>query len=245
MLWVSWWGWPVAGALLLGLVPPMWLQGWVVPGWRRWALLGGLPALMLVTAGVSAVGPWGWLVLAFALLVVYPLQAWRDAPVYPTPPQALQDLAVHVTLAPDASILDAGSGLGHGLQALRRPYGSARIQGVESSLLLVLLSRWRLRHAGARGRCGSEPACQVVHADMWSVAWSGFDLVYLFQRPESMERAWDKACREMSAGAWLVSLEFEVPGLAPDQRLTCPDGRFLWIYRLGRPRDSIAGPIGR
>jgi hypothetical protein len=58
--------------------------------------------------------------------------------------------------------------------------------------------------------------------------------VYLFQRPESMRRAWDKACGEMKAGAWLVSLEFEVPGEAPVHRLTCPDGRFLWIYRLGQ-----------
>jgi hypothetical protein len=38
----------------------------------------------------------------------------------------------------------------------------------------------------------------------------------------------------MKAGAWLVSLEFEVPGVVPMRRLTCPDGRFLWIYGLGR-----------
>jgi hypothetical protein len=69
---------------------------------------------------------------------------------------------------------------------------------------------------------------------MWASSWAGFDLVYLFQRPESMRRAWDKACGEMKAGAWLVSLEFEVPGVVPMRRLTCPDGRFLWIYGLGR-----------
>jgi hypothetical protein len=245
MLWVSWWGWPAAGALLLGSVPALWLQVWVAPGWRRWALLGGLPALMLVTAGVSAVGPWGWMGLALILMVLYPLQAWRDAPVFPTPRRALQDLAAHVPLAQDASILDAGSGLGHGLQALCRAYGSARIQGVESSLLLVLLSRWRLRHAGADGRGSSGLACQVVHGDMWSVAWSGFDLVYVFQRPESMQRAWDKACREMPEGSWLVSLEFEVPGLAPAVQLTCPDGRFVWIYRICENRNSVGVPIGR
>jgi hypothetical protein len=235
MLGASWMAWPAAAALLGGVLPALWFQGWVAAGWRRWVVLGGLPLLMLLSAGVSVVGPWGWLGLALALLVVYPLQAWRDAPVFPTPRDALQGLEAAVPLSPGATILDAGSGLGHGLQAMRRAYGSARIQGVESSLLLVLLSRWRLRRCGFR----------VVRGDMWSVHWGGFDLVYVFQRPESMERAWDKACREMSAGAWLVSLEFEVPGLAPDQRLTCPDGRFLWIYRPGRPRDSIAGPIGR
>ena len=105
--------------------------------------------------------------------------------------------------------------------------------------------RWRLRHAGADGRGSSGLACQVVHGDMWSVAWSGFDLVYVFQRPESMQRAWDKACREMPEGSWLVSLEFEVPGLAPAVQLTCPDGRFVWIYRICENRNSVGVPIGR
>jgi hypothetical protein len=41
-----------------------------------------------------------------ALLVLYPLQAWRDAPVFPTPRNALQGLAAELPLAPGAAILD-------------------------------------------------------------------------------------------------------------------------------------------
>ena len=235
MLMASWLGWPAGAALLLGTVPALWFQGWVLPGWRRWVVLGGLPLLMLTTAGVSAVGPWGWLGLALLLLVLYPLQAWRDAPVFPTPPEALRGLGETVALAPGAAVLDAGSGLGHGLLALRQAFPGARLQGVESSLLLVWLSRWRLWRA-CRIETGRplELPCRVIRGDMWASSWAGFDLVYLFQRPESMRRAWDKACGEMKAGAWLVSLEFEVTGVAPMSRLTCPDGRFLWIYGLGR-----------
>jgi hypothetical protein len=245
MLGASWLGWPAAGALLLGMVPALGLQSAVTAGWRRWMLLGGLPVLMFMTAGVSAIGPWGWLGLALVLLVLYPLQAWRDAPVFPTPRNALQGLAAEVPLAPGAAILDAGSGLGHGMQALRQAYPCARIQGVESSLLLVLLSRWRLGRAPGHGSRSTALPCAVVRGDMWKFSWSGFDLVYVFQRPESMERAWDKAGQEMPDGAWLVSLEFEVPGVAPAHQLTCPDGRFVWIYRLGRQRDSVSGPFGR
>jgi hypothetical protein len=245
MLAASCLGWSAGGALLLGMVPSLLLQGWVAAGWRRWMVLGGLPLLMLITAGVSLVGPWGWLGLALALLVIYPLQAWCDAPVFPTPGNALEDLAAAVPLVKGAAVLDAGSGLGHGMDALRRAYPSARLQGVESSLALVLLSRWRLRRDIGHDRLSTLPPCKVVRGDMWSCSWEGFDLVYMFQRPESMQRAWDKACREMSEGAWLVSLEFEVPDLAPTRRLTCPDGRAVLIYRLGRPRDSIAGSIGR
>ena len=268
MLATSWLGWPAGVALLLGTVPALWFQGWVLPGWRRWVVLGGLPLLTLTTAGVSSVGPGGWLALALLLLALYPLQAWRDAPVFPTPPEALRGLGEVVALNPGAAVLDAGSGLGHGMVALRQAFPLARVRGVESSLLLVMLSRWRLRRAYRRdpdrkldrkldrnpdlgiGKLSSAvvppgAALQVLRGDMWAMSWARFDLVYLFQRPESMRRAWDKACSELAAGTWLVSLEFEVPDVEPAGRLTCPDGRFLWIYRLGGQRDSVAGLLCR
>ena len=69
------------------------------------------------------------------------------------------------------------------------------------------------------------------HGDMWQAPWSGHDLVYLFQRPESMHRAAEKASAELRPGAWLVSLEFEAPSLLPHARLATPDGRALWLYR--------------
>jgi hypothetical protein len=38
---------------------------------------------------------------------------------------------------------------------------------------------------------------------MWRADWSGYQLVYLFQRPESMARAWAKGCAEMArAPGW-------------------------------------------
>ena len=43
-------------------------------------------------------------------------------------------------------------------------------------------------------------------------------MVYLFQRPESMERAFAKATHELAPGCWLVSLEFAVPGRTADAR---------------------------
>jgi hypothetical protein len=241
MLAASWLGWPAGGALLLGMVPALWAQGLVAAGWRRWAVLAGLPLLMLTTAGVSAVSPWGWLGFAVLLLVLYPLQAWRDAPVFPTPRSALQNLAEVVSLEPGAAVLDAGSGMGHGIAALRRAFPAARIDGVESSLPLVLWSRRRLHREGA----SSGPRCRVRRGDMWTCSWAEFALVYVFQRPESMQRAWHKASAEMPAGAWLVSLEFEVPEATPISRQTCPDGRPLWIYRLTGEQDSTEGRFGR
>ena len=57
-------------------------------------------------------------------------------------------------------------------------------------------------------------------------------MVYLFQRPESMARAMDKALAQLQAGAWLVSLEFEVKGATPHATVFGADGRPVWVYRM-------------
>jgi len=72
---------------------------------------------------------------------------------------------------------------------------------------------------------------RVRRADIWAVDWSGYDLVYLFQRPESMPRAMEKAALELRPGAWLVSLEFEAAGWAPQAQLKNVDGKPVWLYR--------------
>jgi hypothetical protein len=71
---------------------------------------------------------------------------------------------------------------------------------------------------------------------MWVADWSGFDLVYVFQRPESMERVLAKASRELRPGAWLASLEFEADSRRPTWVFVCADGRPLWLYRMAPGR---------
>ena len=83
---------------------------------------------------------------------------------------------------------------------------------------------------GARLRC---PWARVERGDMWRGSWAGHDLVYLFQRPESMARALAKADAEMQRGSWVVSLEFEAAGRPPHARMTLPSGRPVWVYRIG------------
>ena len=111
-------------------------------------------------------------------------------------------------------------GVGDGLIALRHAYPHARLEGLEWSWPLRLACALRCRFATVR------------RADMWTADWSGFDLVYVFQRPESMERVIAKASRELRPGAWLASLEFEVDSRRPTWVFVCADGRPLWLYRI-------------
>jgi SAM-dependent methyltransferase len=185
-------------------------------------IAGGFPlslAASLSALGAASLPAWAWLLPLGLLLLVYPVNAWRDAPLFPTPPDALRDLPTHASLPRGAHILDAGCGLGHGLQALRLAYPQAELHGMEWS--------WPLR-LWCGLRC---PWARVLRADIWQADWSTFDMVYLFQRPESMGRAISKAHAELRPGAWLVSLEFEATSAQPLASWQAPGGKMVWLYR--------------
>ena len=202
-------------ASVLGLVASLAGHTW----WRRLMIALGFPLSLLVTQAAS-LPAWVWLLPLLVLLLIYPLNAWRDAPLFPTPHDALKGLESLVPLAQDAPVLDAGCGLGDGLMALRRAYPQAHLSGLEWS--------WPLRLACAL-RC---PWAQVRRGDIWQADWSGYDMVYLFQRPESMPRAVHKARAELKPGAWLVSLEFEALELKPHVVLRTLADKPVWIYRM-------------
>ena len=210
----------LGGALgpLLSLVQARW--------WRRLIVAAGFP-LSLLASG-AAVADWVWLALLALVLLVYPVRAWRDAPLFPTPAWALSELPTRVALAVDAQVLDAGCGLGDALIALHRAFPMARLHGLEWS--------WPLRAVCAL-RC---PWASVRHGDMWRGDWRPYALVYLFQRPESMLRAARKAATELTDGSWLVSLEFEADSLLADARIQLSDGRTLWLYQMPFKKPETA-----
>jgi SAM-dependent methyltransferase len=229
LAWTLW-----AASTALGLSPPMAFalatavglaSAMVLPGrWRRSLVAIGFPLSALAVG--AAVPAWSWLLALTPLLLVYPLRAWRDAPFFPTPALALEGLDKVIELAPGSRLLDAGCGVGHGLAALHRLWPLPAAQGIEWSRPLAWL---------AARRC---PWAKVARGDMWAMPWRAFDLVYLFQRPESMARAWAKAQAEMVPGSWLVSLEFAVPGRAATARLGGASRRSVWIYRIDLPDST-------
>ena len=218
-------------AALIGVVSSLWGN----TRWRRILLAAGFPVSMALTnylqmnaTQIAQSGPAhaalnlsavAWLFPLALLLLLYPMRSWRDAPMFPTPRGALRGLSSKL---PENTrhILDAGCGLGDGLRELHREFPKAQLSGVEWSWPLRWACAWRA------------PFAQVKRADMWAADWSGFDFVYLFQRPESLPRALEKASAEMRHGAWLGSLEFEAAAWVPQAVHQCADGRRLWLYQL-------------
>ena len=229
--------WAAAWGVFVGLqrcAVPLWLAFVLASGlgatcslwgrtrWRRGLLAAGFPLSLLISGAGGALADlpaWAWLLPLALLAFLYPVHTWRDAPMFPTPRGALSGLALAVPLTASARLLDAGCGLGDGLRELHREYPQAPLVGLEWSWPLRMVCAWRA------------PFASVKRADIWAADWSGFDLVYLFQRPESMARAVEKAGRELRPGAWLASLEFDAVSLTPQAAHRCADGRTLWLYR--------------
>ena len=186
--------------------------------WRRLAIAAGFPLSLLLSGSVT-LPAWAWLLPLLLILLIYPMNAWRDAPLFPTPSEALQQLELHAPLPPLAKILDAGCGLGHGLIALRKAYPEAQLVGIEWSWPLRLLTALRC------------PWAKIRQGDIWKADWRSYDMVYLFQRPESMPRAVTKARAELKPGAWLVSLEFVALELQANASVQTVEGKPVWLYQ--------------
>lgn len=194
--------------------------------WRQFCVAAGFPLSLAVSGLGAALPAWTWLIPLVVLILIYPMNAWRDAPLFPTPAGVLEGLNNIASLPEGARILDAGCGLGHGLRELHRVYPQARLTGLEWS--------WPLRFV-----CGLLcPFATVRRADIWAEDWSAYDMIYLFQRPESMAPAARKAKADLRPGAWLISLEFEATSLAPTAVLRPGAGKPVWVYQMhaSKPR---------
>ena len=203
--------------------------GWLhAERWRRLIIALGFPVSVLALGWQGGASGLLWLAPLLLLWWLYPRRTWSEAPLFPTPRGALDELPALAPLPAGARVLDAGCGAGDGLRELLRVYPRARIEGVEWSRPIAWLARLRARGAAVR------------RGDLWADDWAPFALVYVFQRPESMPRVWAKARAELAPEAWLVSLDFAVPDVAPVASWQLAGGQFVWLYRPGRNAASKA-----
>ena len=215
-------GWQTVWTLVIpagvGVLFSLWGHSW----WRKLFIAGGFPisfALSLHMLGNGEMPAWMWLLPLAIMLLVYPVNVWSDAPLFPTPAKALIDLSKHAPLDVGAKVVDAGCGMGHGLRALRLAYPQAQFFGLEWSVVLRWWCALRL------------PWARIRRADIWAADWSGYAMVYAFQRPESMPRAVAKAAKELRPGAYLVSLDFQAHDLVEKASYQAPNGKMVWIYQ--------------
>ena len=82
--------------------------------------------------------------------------------------------------------------------------------------------------------------------DFFAQSWRGHVVIYAFLSPVPMARVWEKAQRELPAGATVISNSFPVPGAAPERTVEVPGELSQDTYgpvrveKLSRIRKTIA-----
>jgi len=192
----------------------------------RWWLpihLGFVP--LLVVAGKLDVAP-GWYLLGFAtLLAVYWSSFRTQVPLYLSGRKTAQAVAALLPANRPQRVLDIGSGTGSVLRRLAQSRPDCVFDGIEIApapwLLSTLLARARTNVRFRRG-------------DFFAQPWRDHDVVYAFLSPVPMARVWEKARRELPAGAIVISNSFAVPGAVPERTIEVGDARgtILYVYRI-------------
>ena len=211
------------------------LQGLIAAGltwWRGlarwWVAIELLFPLMLLSMLALHLPPWIFL-LGFVLLVSLYWNTFRtQVPFYPSRPAVWRAVA---TLLPEhgadgraVQMVDIGSGLGGLVLSLATARPHDGFLGVELAPMPWLISRLRAAVTGSSAR--------FTRTDYELLDLCQFDVVFAYLSPAAMPALWQKAQREMRAGALLLSYEFTIPGHPPDMTvLPDPQGPELYGWR--------------
>lgn len=190
-------------------------------------------ALALRGLGIT---PWWYLVGFALLLLIYGRTDRSRVPLYLSnriTAKAVGDLLP----GGKARMIDLGCGDAGLLCAIARTRPDCEFVGIEHAPLTFVWAR--LCALGLSN-------VQIRYGDFWREDLGAYDLVYAFLSPVPMPDLWAKACAELNPGALLVSNSFEVPGAAPEKRLTLDDRRrtCLLCYRpkAGAKRRPARAP---
>lgn len=204
----------MAAALgLLLRLPPWWIP----------VNLAFVPAVAV--ASTWAVSPTAYLAGFLALAGVYGIASRTRAPLYLTGIGACQALSTLLPANRSFRFLDAGCGIGTTVTWLSARHLAGTFEGVELAPLPAGLAWIRARLSGG--------LFTVQRADLWSLCFTEYDVVYAFLSPVPMAALLEKARREMRSGSLLVSNTFLPGGLPPDLSIPLDGrGRMLHAWRF-------------
>ena len=159
-----------------------------------------------------------------------------DAIFVATPDDVVETMLAMARLAKNEVVYDLGSGDGRILITAAKKHG-AKAVGYEIDERLVELSRKNTADEGLSSRV------QIKQQDLFSADLADADVVALYLPSPLLERLLPQFAR-LKVGARIISHQFEIPGVAPQQTHTMQstvDGDvhriFLWTVPLTKTAD--------
>lgn len=202
------------------------LIAWRLEATRGWLCLHlVLPFLLLLGLALGIDARWS-LAIFVLLLLIFGRTDISRVPLYLSNNKAGLVFLAELQSKP-LKIMDIGCGTGGFLRQIAADRPDCTLVGVEHAPLTWL---W------AKLSCLRYPNIQIRLGSFWKVSLEGVDYVYAFLSPAPMEALWQKASRELPAGAWLVSNSFEVPNRAAEHARAIDQGRQTQLYFYKSPK---------
>ncbi|WP_020182159.1 class I SAM-dependent methyltransferase [Methylotenera sp. 1P/1] len=151
-----------------------------------------------------------------------------QVPFYPSRPavwQALHNLMQQHRPHHALRMIDIGSGLGDVSTYIAQHRPNDMVEGIEVAPLPWLISKVRAYLKGSRAT--------FTLGSYHALNFADYDVVFAYLSPAAMSQLWEKASQEMRHDTLLVSLEFDIPNVMPEQIIqtgdTTPD---LFVWRM-------------
>lgn len=138
-----------------------------------------------------------------------------QVPFFPSRPVVWKKVAQLIPHQQSVRMIDIGSGLGDLSMAIAKMRPNSRVEGIEVAPLPWLISRLRATLSRSRAT--------FMLGDYYTLDFADYDIVFAYLSPAAMPKLYQKAQAEMQSGSFLVSYEFEIPGVAPTFVMQQPD----------------------
>jgi hypothetical protein len=148
-----------------------------------------------------------------------------QVPFFPSRPVVWRQVSKLLPKNKSVRLIDIGSGLGDMPMYIAKVRPECYIEGIEIAPLPWLISflRAKILRNSAIFRLG----------DYRSLDFSNYDVIFAYLSPAVMLALWEKARQEMRSGSLLISLEFEIPGVAPSMRIAGnKNAPMIYAWRL-------------
>ena len=134
-----------------------------------------------------------------------------QVPFFPSRPVVWQQVAKIIPQKKSVRLIDIGSGLGDMSMYMAKLRPESQIVGIEIAPLPWLISyvRSKFHRSSAKFTLGNYQALD----------FSNYDVIFAYLSPAAMLMLWEKASQEMRPGSLLISLEFEIPGIAESMHI--------------------------
>jgi hypothetical protein len=148
-----------------------------------------------------------------------------QVPFFPSRPIVWQQVAKVIPQHRPVRLIDIGSGLGDMAMHMSKLRSDSHIEGIEIAPLPWLISyvRAKLRRSNAVFKMG----------DYRTLDFANYDVIFAYLSPAAMLTLWEKASQEMQSGSFLISLEFEIPGVTPSIRIEGSENSpMIYVWKM-------------